>query len=253
MKIRLFLILFAHVLQVQASDIEREQRYAELVQQTLKTGDIVWLKHKERKFIALYTQTEQSKNLGTAIILHDQGGYPDQFPLIHQLRTELPAHRWASLSLQLPILEEGAPVGDYQSLRAETLARIEAAVNFLRQNQAEDIVLVGFGLGAIDALAYAAQNNAIKALVLISTFVPADKQKQQQFITQLSALNIPILDIYAENDWLKTRLTARKRRLAGRDNADFRQIIMPDTGHAWRHAEVLLIKRVYSWLSRQFL
>jgi len=253
MKIRLFLILFAHVLQVQASDIEREQRYAELVQQTLKTGDIVWLKHKERKFIALYTQTEQSKNLGTAIILHDQGGYPDQFPLIHGLRIELPAHRWASLSLQLPILEEGAPVEDYQSLRAETLARIDTAVNFLQQNNVEKVVLVGFGLGASDALAYAAQNNAIKALALISTFVPADKQKQQQFITQLSALNIPVLDIYAENDWLKTRLTARKRRLAGRDNADFRQIIMPDTGHAWRHAEVLLIKRVYSWLSRQFL
>ncbi|WP_198246594.1 DUF3530 family protein [methane-oxidizing endosymbiont of Gigantopelta aegis] len=253
MKIRWFLILCLSVLQVQASDVGREQRYAALVQQTLKTGDIVWLKHKDRKFIALYTQTEQDKNLGAAIILHDRGGYPDQFPLIHGLRIELPAHRWASLSLQLPILEEGAPMGDYQSLSVETLARIDAAVNFLRQHQAENIVLVGVGLGASDALAYAAQNNRIKALVLISTFVPADKQKQQQFITKLSALNIPVLDIYAENDWLQTRLTARKRRLAGRENADFRQLIMPDTGHAWRHTEVLLIKRVYSWLSRQFL
>ena len=253
MKIRLFLILFVYALQVQASDVRREQHYAELVQQTLKTGDIVWLKHKDRKFLALYTQTTQAKNLGTAIILHDQGGYPDQFPLIHRLRTELPAHRWASLSLQLPILEEGAPVADYQSLRAETLARINVAVNYLRQHQIENIVLVGYGLGAREALAYAVQNNGIKALVLISMFVPADKQKQQNVIAQLSGLSMSVLDIYAENDWLTTRLSARKRRLAGRDNGDFRQIVIPDAGHAWQHAEVLLIKRVYSWLSRQFL
>ncbi len=159
---------------VHAADDKRERLYAELVEKTLRMGEPVWLKTAEKPFLSIYTQTEQKKTVGTAIILHDQGGFADQKPLIHQFRTELPQHRWTTLSLQLPVLEEGAETEDYFALEAQTMARINAAITFLKKSNSEKIVLLGYGLGASFALSYAEKKpQTVKAVVLISLKLPA--------------------------------------------------------------------------------
>ncbi len=78
------------------------------------------------------------------------------------------------------------------------------------------------------------------------------KEERQAWIKKLTVLNIPVLDIYAEQDMAETRLTARKRRLAARENTNYRQLEIADTDRRYSHNETLLIKRVYSWLRRQF-
>ncbi len=248
-----FLFLAAWIGLVQAADDKRERIYAAVMLQTLKIGEPVWLKTGKQKFLSLYTQTEQPKSMGTAIILHDQGTFANQAPLIYRLRTELPQHRWTTLSLQLPVLEEGAPAGDYFKLERQALARIETAITFLKNNNIEKIVLVGQGLGASFALDFAANKpNPVKALVLISLKLPPAKEKRTVWIKKLSVLTIPVLDIYAEQDAAQTVLTARKRRLSSRNNPNYQQLVLTNTDHQYAHNEALLIKRVYSWLSRQF-
>ncbi len=237
----------------QAADDRRELNYSELVEQTLQMGEIVWLQTEGRPFLTIYSQTEQRNSLGTAILLHDQGGFADQKPLIHRLRTELPQHRWTTLSLQLPVLEDGAPDDDYLMLEAPALRRIDSAIAFLKKNNINNIVLVGHGLGASFALAYAEKKPAaVKALALISLKLPTAKKSQQDWIKKITALPMPVLDIYAGRDAAETVLTARKRRLAGRENAAYRQLVIADADRRYSHNETLLIKRIYSWLSRQF-
>ncbi len=238
---------------VQAADDKRERSYSELVMQTLRMGEPVWLQTAGQQFLAIYTQTEQQKSLGTAIILHDQGGFANQAPLIYRLRTELPQHRWTTLSLQLPVLEEGAPDADYFALEKQAQARIKTAITFLKKNNIEKIVLVGYGLGASFALDFAAKaGKSVKALVLISLKLPPAKEKRQAWIKKLTILTMPVLDIYAGQDTSDTVLTARKRRLAARSNPGYQQLRLTDSDHRYAHNEALLIKRVYSWLVRQF-
>jgi pimeloyl-ACP methyl ester carboxylesterase len=248
-----FLFLMLMVGLVQAADEKRERAYSEWVLQTLRMGEPIWLQASGQKFLSIYTQTEQQKSLGTAILLHDQGGFADQKPVIHMLRTQLPQHQWSTLSLQLPVLEEGAPDADYFTVEDLALARIQAAVTFLKKSNINNIVLLGYGLGASFALSHVASKpGPVKALVLISLKLPAEKIQQQAWIKKLTAIKLPVLDVYAEQDITQTRLTARKRRLAARDNPAYQQLRLTDTRHRYEGNEALLIKRVYSWMTRKF-
>lgn len=250
----LFLIIslfFATV--TQASNSKREQEYAEIINNTLKMGEIVWLQAQGRKFLAIYTETTQINNLGTTIILHDRTGYPDQQHLVHNLRTILPQHNWATLSLQMPIREMGASEREHYPLFEEARARIEAAVAYLRQANVKDIVLVGYGLGAMMGVYMASENSDdLSAMVAISLAVPETQHKLAQTIPFINKIQLPFMDIYAEFDLPAVVDSARKRKLAAKENTDFRQVIIAGADHVFQHDHNLIVKRIYSWLSRTF-
>lgn len=251
---RLFLASLLLPSLVCASDVKREQDFAAIVENTLKTGEIVWLQAGERSFIALHTEALDTKALGTAIILHDRDGYPDQKVLIHALRTTLPNHRWASLSLQAPVREAGAPKQDYDALLPEAKSRLEAAVRFLRdKNQHETIVVVGYGLGALMGLySVSDMQQQIGALVAISLPMYDSEDRPVRTEALLQEIKLPVLDIYGGLDLSEVVDSARNRRLAAKDNDDYRQDRIANAGHAFRHHEQFLVQRVYGWLTRTF-
>jgi len=238
---------------IHASNSKREQEYANTIKNTLKMGEMVWLKAQGRKFITIYTETVQKNNLGTVILLHDRSGYPDQQYLVHDLRTILPQHHWATLSVQMPVRETGADESEYFALFKEAKARINAAVSFLQRAEVKKIILVGYGLGAMMGVYTASENNdALNGIVAISLAVPETQQEQAQIIPFINKIQRPFLDIYAEYDLFEVVESARKRKLAGKENISFRQIKIAGADHLFQHNHNLIVKRIYSWLTRTF-
>lgn len=248
----LALIINSFLVNSWASNEILEFEYVEEIISSLKTGEIVWLRAEDRKFLALYIETEKKTNLGTAIILHAKGGHPAQKKLINPLRTFLPRHNWATLSMQMPVLEAGAEKKDYYALFENAQARIQAGIDHLKKGGVQNIVLIGYGLGGMMALYFLQENeNAaeIKALVTISLGVPDTVNKNAQTIDFISEIKQPFLDVFAANDLAVVTKTARKRRIAGKSNSDFRQLKIEGAGHSFQYNQDLLVKRIYSWMN----
>ncbi|TAK64692.1 MAG: DUF3530 family protein [Methylobacter sp.] len=232
-----------------ASDEKREIEFAESINKTLAMGKTIWLESEGKKFLGLYTETEKNTSKDTVIILHDMGGHPDQQHLIYGLRVFLPEHNWATLSLQMPLREIGVEKEEYYALFPEAAARIQAGINYARNSGAENIVLVGYGLGGLMAAYALSERTAdIKALVTISLPVPATENKTAQTLEFIKKVKIPMLDIYGALDVPDVTESARDRRLAAKENEVYRQIKINDEGHTYLHDEGLLVKRIYSWL-----
>jgi len=238
-----------------ASNELQELEYAEEIESSYSIGKITWLQAKDRKILGLYTEPEQLENTGTAIILHPMNGHPDQKKLINPLRTYLPQHHWATLSIQLPVLGLDAKEQEYYPLFDDAQARIQAGIDYLVSAKVKNIVLIGYGLGGTMAIYYLKENSTrkdIKAIVAISLGAPKTDSKQAQVIDFISTINQPFLDVFAENDIPAVTDSARKRRIAAKANTAYRQLQIAGEGHLFQHDEGLVVKRVYSWIYKIF-
>lgn len=253
--VRVILLLFFYM-QINnswATNELRELEYAEEIEASYSMGDVVWLKTNSRRFLTLYTETEQQENLGTAIILHPMDGHPDQKKIINPLRTYLPSHNWATLSMQMPVLGIGSNEQEYYPLFDDAKARIQAGVDYLVSAGVENIVLIGYGLGGMMAVYYVKENaeaDDIKAIVAISLGMPDSNHEKVQIVDFIREIKQPFLDIYAEYDVPFVTETARKRKIAGKTSTAYRQFYLDGEGHTFQHDEGLVVKRVYSWISR---
>lgn len=232
-----------------AGDEKREADFAESINKTLAIGKAVWLEAEGKKFLSLYTEIEKVSGNGVVIILHDMDGHPDQRQLVYGLRVVLPEHNWATLALQMPLREVGVAVAEYYALFPEAAARIQAGISYAKNNGAENIVVVGYGLGGLMGIyALSGQAADITALVTISLPVPKTENKAAQTLEFIKKINVPMLDIYGALDAVDVTGSARDRRLAAKENTAYRQLKINDEGHAYLHDEGLLVKRIYSWL-----
>lgn len=231
------------------SDQKREASFAESINKTLSIGKTVWLEAEGKKFLGIYTPIEKVIGKGVVIILHDRDGNPNQQHLTYELRVLLPEHDWATLSLQMPLREIDAEIEDYYVLFPESAVRIKAGIDYLLANKADNIVVVGYGLGGLMGLYTLSEQVAhIKALVTISLPVPITENKTAQTLEMLKKIQIPMLDIYGALDVPDVTESARNRRLAAKENIGYRQIKINDVDHTYQHDEGLLVKRIYSWL-----
>lgn len=238
-----------------ASDEKREAEIAADVQKTLNLGHAVWLEAGNKKFLGLFTDTAKNPRSGMVILLHDTGGHPNQQAVIKNLRAFFPQHRWATLSIQLPVHEASAPVQDYYSLFPEAKNRLAAAIEFAKNEKAEKIAIVGYGLGSLMAT-YAlseTKNEAVTALVTISLPVPETTENTAQTLQFIPKISQPMLDIFAENDMPDVVRSARDKAVAGKINPHYRQVQIDHEGHFFLHDDGVLVKRIYSWLNSEEL
>ncbi len=234
--------------QVWSSDALRERQYSAEILKNLRSGSAINL--GENKYFAIYNETESTENRGTAILLHDAGQHLDSKPLIHNLRTQLPDHQWATLSLQLPVYEYGAQPNDYFELFPQAFKRIQAAVDYLQKNDVKNIALIGYGMGGLMAVSYAfeSKNTAVKAIVAISLPAPETENKFSSTLKFLEKINLPLLDIYGSEDIAIISNNARKKRIAAKHNPQYRQVMINETRRPYQNYQQLLVKRIYSWL-----
>ncbi|MFK5949456.1 MAG: DUF3530 family protein [Methylococcales bacterium] len=254
-RVLLLAVIYCCMANSWATNELREIEYAEAIEHSFSIGKITWLEVKDRKFLALYAETEEEANLGTVILLHPMDGQPNQAKIIRPLRTYLPLYKWATLSLQMPVLGVGANEAEYYALFDDAKDRIQAAIDFLVAAKVKNIVLMGYGLGGTMAVYYlnkSTDEEKVKALVTISLIVPKSKQKNAQIIDFIGNIKQPFLDIFAEFDAPEVRDSARQRRIAEKANSNYRQFEIKGEGHLFQHDEGMVVKRVYSWINRTF-
>ncbi|MBT4123075.1 MAG: DUF3530 family protein, partial [Candidatus Ruthia sp.] len=138
-------------------DYAKEARWASFIEDGLMDGDVVLLKANDHEFLAIYTESE-SDTKQTAVIVHGLGVHPDWPQVIQPLRVALTERGFNTLSIQMPVLENGVGSDGYAPLLVDADNRINSAVNYLTAQGLEANVLIAHSLGSVMSTHYLANN-----------------------------------------------------------------------------------------------
>jgi hypothetical protein len=236
-----------------ASDLEREKRLADEIVDMIVDGEPVWLSAGKHSFLALYTPTTQRHAHGAAIILHGRGMHPDWADVVSPLRTGLPASGWHTLSLQMPVLGKEAKYNDYVPLFPESVPRIQAAIQYLRDAGVSHIVLVAHSCGAHMAMHWVARkgDKDIQAFVGIGLGATDYKQPMQESYP-LEKMHVPVLDIYGSAEFPQVLGMAPERAAAIRKagNPQSQQVVIPGADHYFHEHNKELVEAVGEWMGK---
>ena len=236
-------------------DTEREKQIAGKLIEQLHAGEAVWLGEDKTRFLGLYTETFLDQRQDAILLLHGMGAHPDWPEVISPLRWDLPVHQLPVLSIQLPILSPDTPVSSYGRTTKEASRRINIAVDYLHELGFSRVILVGYSFGAALGAHYLAhkKNHKVTAFVAISILARKFLDPTLNLKFLLSKINIPILDIYADNDYEEILEAVPDRRLAAHKsgNKSFRQYELPGTNHIYIDHIDHLIKVIVDWIELQ--
>ena len=237
-----------------ASNLEREKRMADEIVDVILDGDAVFLTTNDHEFLSIYTEADEAK--GVAIILHGRGFHPDWQDAINPLRVGLAESGWNTLSVQMPVLEKQAKYYDYLPLFAEAIPRIEAAIAYAREQLKENngnnkVVLIGHSCGAHMAMAWADTESfeSIDAYVGIGMGATDYKQPMKHPFP-LDKIKVPILDVYAENDYPAVLKMAPQRlaMIKNAGNKKSKQLMVTDSDHYYEDRGDKLTQLISQWL-----
>ena len=255
-----FTLVFLLSGQLVAEDIKelsREQQIAEKLTMTADVDEIISLKAPGGRFIGLYkrarvSETETGEINGVVILLHGMGAHPDWPDVISPLRTRLTEIGWSTLSIQMPILSPEEPLAEYSKTLRLANNRIQATVDYLHDWEIEPIVLLGYSFGAAQAANFLASNNPenIQAFISVSMLAQKFFKPKVDVYKFIGGINVPVLDIYGEEDLEDVRRGIDDRRLAANKNGNtgFQQIELQSSGHHYLGFEDILVEQIQIWL-----
>ena len=234
-----------------ASDLAKEKRWADQIVDSLMIGEAVWLEDGKTRFLGLFTDSATNKTQGALIVVHGIGVHPNWPDVVLPIRSEMPEHDWATLSIQMPILENGKTSSDYVPLLKEVNGRFNAAVNFLKKKNIQNIVIVAHSLGSTMTNHYliAKPSPLIRGYIAISS--PSQPTpKELDNVKNISKIkNIPVLDIYGDLDLDSVTRFAKARKLAGtKANKRYKQLLIKGADHFYQSTGTQLIKQIRLWL-----
>ncbi|MGD8843804.1 MAG: DUF3530 family protein [Gammaproteobacteria bacterium] len=234
----------------------KEQRWKAQIGDSLLSGEVCELKagNAELEFMGIYTESEQGPADRAVILAHGIGAHPDWPEVIHPLRSGLPESGWATLSVQMPILANDAPLKDYLPLFDEASPRLAAAIDYLRKQGVTTIVIAGHSLGAAMAARFVADHpGAIDGLILIS-MGEIDIDEKMNGVIALRTITLPVFDLYGSRDLDSVIASADHRRESARTagNGDYRQLTVEGADHFYTDTENELLRRVHDWLQYHY-
>lgn len=244
------LLLMLSALPSWASDLAKEQRWADQIVDELFDGEAVWLESGGIRFLGIFTEaTSEAK--GSVVVLHGIGAHPDWPEVINPLRVGLAEAGWNTLSVQLPILPNEAESEEYLPLFPEAPPRINAAIDFLRQTDGGPVFIVAHSMGSSMALAFFGDrtNPGVSGLVLIGTNTGGSGGLDES-AERLEGVVVPILDLYGELDLepVLAGVETRAKVAAASGNRDFSQIEVAGADHFFNGVEDELLDTVSEWL-----
>jgi len=239
------------------SDLEREKRMADEIVDAIIDGDAVDLPISKKTFLGIYTETEQEEAKGVAIILHGRGFHPDWQDAINPLRVGLPESGWNTLAIQMPVLEKQAKYYDYVPIFPEALVRIESAIKYAREQGNKKVILIAHSCGAHMAMAWVEAEKQVdeKIDAYVGIGMGATDYKQPMLnVFPLDQLKVPVLDVYAEDDYPAVKNMAESRKLlmdlAG--NKKSKQMVIENSNHYYVDRGEALTQAISQWLSTLF-
>lgn len=234
-----------------ASDIEREKRWAEQIEDVIFTGEMVMLDAGGQEFLSIYTEAASEPAQGGVILLHGIGVHPNWTDVIYPLRVQLPEHGWATLSLQMPILAADAEIADYYPIFDEVPPRIEAGVRYLQSQGIDNIVIAGHSLGSQMAAYWLAQQESAPVTGLVAIGLAGTRRSADgDVLAWIGEIDVPVLDLYGEEDLpaIRDTVAARAEAAAGGGNSNYTQQAVAGAGHMFQGRNDALLEAVVVWL-----
>ncbi|MCU7839350.1 MAG: alpha/beta hydrolase family protein [Candidatus Thiodiazotropha sp. (ex Lucinoma annulata)] len=247
----ILLVITCFAALIHASNLSLEARISETIDAESLDGKALWLDAGPIRFLALLKETAAEKRHGGVILLHDAGGHADWHEVINPLRIQLAAHGWDTLSLQLPVSNRLPDQAMMKQMIADASPRIQAAIDYFNNQQNKHLTLVGHGLGASMALNHLLkQPETFSAVVMIGLPMTQD-DTQDPVQLALSALDIPLLDLYGSQDLTSVVQSAGARRSIARkaERKKYRQDRVTGADHYFSGLQENLLIRVRAWLN----
>ena len=243
------LCLFQLSMPAGASDIAREKRLASQVVDSIIDGEAVFLESGEHEFLSIYTEADEPR--GAVIIMHGRGFHPNWADVAYPLRVGLVEQGWNTLSLQMPVLAKEAKFYDYLEIMDEALPRIEAGIDYLKQQGNEKIILIAHSCSVHMTMAWvdAGRMRDIDAFVGIGMGAVDYKQPMKRPFP-LEEFNVPVLDVYGEEEYPAVIKGAPERLAAMRKagNPKSKQVSVPGANHYFTDEGDALLEVVGPWL-----
>ncbi|MCW8962933.1 MAG: alpha/beta hydrolase family protein [Gammaproteobacteria bacterium] len=237
-----------------APDYEREKRLAAEFVDAIVVGDVVDLNDGERDFVGIMTDAEGEKARGAVLILHGRGYHPAWPTVVQPLRTALPESDWATLSIQMPVLDKEAKYFDYVPLFPDAYGRIRASIKYLRDEGYERVVVLAHSCGAHMAMSYFNQHTdkEIDAYIGIGQGATDYKQPMVEHLP-FDGMKVPILDIYGANDFPAVlRMAGERNKLIQKaGNPKSLQTVVEGADHYYQKSGDVdkLAEKIIAWLN----
>ncbi|MCW8923280.1 MAG: alpha/beta hydrolase family protein [Gammaproteobacteria bacterium] len=247
----LTLLTFLFACNSHASDLNKEQIWADEIEDTLMDGEIIMLDDGSNEFLSLFTEATEDQQRA-AIIMHGTGIHPDWEQVIRPLRIGLTEHGWHTLSIQMPILPNDAEYTEYAPLYKEVAPRINAAMKYLKEDGYKKIVLIGHSQGSTMGSYYLSENKN-DVLGFVGIGMPDLHDDVRMMNTEsLKKITTPVLDIYGSDD-LKSVLDNNEKRMAAANKAGnkrYSQLAIKNANHFFEGKQDELIRWVADWMGR---
>lgn len=237
-----------------ASDLQREERWADQIVDAILVGEPVWLDASGHRFLTIFTRAEKTDVQRAVLLVHGVGVHPDWPDVINPLRERLPDHGWATLSLQMPVLDTETDVNGYYPIFPEVLPRIDAGLQFLRNQGYRSVVIAGHSLGSQMAAYWLAQSDATEIKGMIGIGMSGAEQGGHGATPDyLATITVPVLDIYGEHDLKSVTQTLVAKAAAAKraGNTGYTQVEVAGADHMFQGEDDALIEAVVGWLEQR--
>ncbi|MGI9284866.1 MAG: DUF3530 family protein [Pseudomonadales bacterium] len=199
---------------------------------------------QQRISASLY-KSRKPPTLGGVVVLvagGNSGAWPHS---LHALGRHLPDDGWTTLRVDL---KSAAPPTE-SSGNEQLFQQISAAVEFLRKDGLQDIVLVAAGGIAFQTLQGSKDKRIadLQGLVLLDV---SEIERLPKHGLEIDGLKMPVLDLLTQHD--SARGVAVQRKLLAQQNnmANYRQVRAPAVGPNWNKRRDPVVQRVRGWLRK---
>ena len=235
---------------VAASDLEKEQRWREQVEDSIMDGEAVDLVVEGREIFAIYMEAEDGSDKGM-IVVHGTGIHPNWQQVVQPIRVEMAAHGWNTLSIQMPILHNEAQYEEYVALYPEVPPRLRAAEAFLKDRGIQTLLIAAHSQGATMSSYYLSRHPSdVKGLIAIGMGA-TQKDSHINSAQSLKKITIPVLDLYGDDDLPGVLDTADARTESSAHNAQYSQQMIKDANQFFDGMDDELVSAVAGW-AQQF-
>jgi len=233
-----------------ASDLEKEQRWREEVEDSIMDGEAVDIRVDGYDVFAIYTEAEDGSDKGM-IVVHGTGIHPNWQQVVQPIRIEMSAHGWNTLSIQMPILHNEAEYEEYVPLYPEVPPRLGAAEAFLKDRGMKTLLIVAHSQGATMSSYYLSRHPSdVKGLIAIGMGA-TQKDSHVNSAESLKNIAIPVLDLFGDDDLPGVLETVDRRKNSSTHNAYYSQQMIEGANHFFDGMDDDLITAVADW-ARQF-
>ena len=232
-----------------ASDLEKEQRWRDEVEDLIMDGESVDLMVDGRAVFSIYTEAQEPSDKGM-IVVHGTGIHPNWEQVVQPIRVRMTGQGWNTLAIQMPILRNGAEYHEYAAIYPEVPARLQAAEAFLNEKGLKTILIVAHSQGATMSSYYLSRNASSVAGFLAIGMNANQKDAHINSAESLKKINIPVLDLYGSDDLAAVLETVERRKQGGAHNPNFAQQVVAGANHFFDGMNDELLAAVIAWSSK---